>query len=87
MLWTYAQDIASSYPEDQRDEYQAAALTLRHPYWDWALYPALPDVVTQTELSINTPRGVETVANPLYAYTFQSNAAGNGFPLADPVCS
>jgi tyrosinase len=87
VLWTYAQDIASAYPDDQVDEYQDAALTLRHPYWDWALYPALPDVVTQTQLSINTPQGLQTVDNPLFAYNFQSDAAGNGFPAADPVCS
>jgi hypothetical protein len=23
--------------------------------------------------------------NPLYQYVFQSDAAGNGFPLSDPV--
>ncbi|KAK4934531.1 hypothetical protein LTR10_024231 [Elasticomyces elasticus] len=87
LLWTHAQDIAKTFPDAQRDQYQEAALTLRLPYWDWTLYPSLPDVVTQTQISINTPNGSQTVTNPFYAYTFQSNATGNGFPLAHPLAN
>ncbi|KIX98768.1 uncharacterized protein Z520_05229 [Fonsecaea multimorphosa CBS 102226] len=87
LIWQHAQDIASDYPDDQRDEYSSAALTLRAPYWDWAVYPALPDVVAEPQISINTPNGRQTVNNPLYTYVFQSNAAGNGFPLSDPMAN
>ncbi|OAP63560.1 hypothetical protein AYL99_02787 [Fonsecaea erecta] len=87
LIWQYAQGIASHYPDDQRDEYSSAALSLRVPYWDWAVYPALPDVVSEPQISINTPNGWQTVNNPLYTYVFQSDAAGNGFPLSDPMAN
>ncbi len=63
----------------------AAATTLRVPYWDWASTPTLPDVVTDMTTTVNTPYGMQTITNPLYNYTFQSDAAGNGFPAGDPV--
>ncbi len=85
VLWTHAQDIASKYPDDQRDRYMDAALNLRHPYWDWALHSELPDVVTQSRITVYTPTGKKEFDNPLYQYAFQSDAAGNGFPLTHPV--
>jgi tyrosinase len=87
IVWNYAQDIANAFPEEQRDQYREAAFTFRFPYWDWALYPALPDVVSQSLITINTPEGWQTVDNPLYSYEFQSNATGNGFPSPYPVGS
>lgn len=87
VLWSHAQAIAEAYPDDQRPRYRAAALALRIPYWDWALHPALPDVVTKPFIMVNTPVGAQTVENPLYQYGFQSNASGNGFPSTDPVGS
>ncbi|KAL6244485.1 hypothetical protein RBB50_008727 [Rhinocladiella similis] len=87
IVWTYAQDIAGIFPEGQRDQYQQAAFNLRFPYWDWALYPALPDVVSQPQITVNTPEGWQTIDNPLFSYKFQSNAAGNGFPSAHPLAN
>ncbi|KAL2406782.1 Polyphenol oxidase 1 [Exophiala dermatitidis] len=87
VLWMHAQDIAATFPSSQRTDYQNAALSLRVPYWDWAINPALPDVVTQPQISINTPSGRKTVKNPLYSYVFQSDAAGNGFPSSDPMAN
>jgi len=84
-LWNIAQTIAGTFPSSQRDQYQAAALTLRVPYWDWAAYPALPEAVVNPTISINTPTGPAIVDNPLHQYTFQDNAAGNGFPASHPV--
>jgi hypothetical protein len=55
------------------------------PYWDWAVTPALPNVVTTPSISINTPDGFQEMDNPLYNYTFQADAAGNGFPSGHPV--
>ncbi|KEF59470.1 uncharacterized protein A1O9_04314 [Exophiala aquamarina CBS 119918] len=85
VLWTHAQGIAEAYPDDQRPRYRAAALALRIPYWDWAIHPELPDVVTEPLVTVNTPVGTRTIENPLYQYVFQSDAAGNGFPSTDPV--
>jgi tyrosinase len=87
LLWQHAQAIASTYPNDQRDQYVQAALTLRHPYWDWAVHPALPDVVAQPQIEINTATGWQTIENPLYQYNFQTDAAGSGFPLSHEVYS
>ncbi|KAK7900944.1 hypothetical protein LTR67_003229 [Exophiala xenobiotica] len=87
IVWNYAQDIANAFPEEQRDQYREAAFTFRFPYWDWALYPALPDVVSQSLITINTPEGWQTVDNPLYSYEFQSNATGNGFPSPYPLAN
>lgn len=49
-------------------------MTLRFPYWDWVAQAALPPVVTQTTVTINTPTGRKTVSNPLYQYSFQSSS-------------
>jgi hypothetical protein len=34
---------------------------------------------------VNTPDGFHEMDNPLFNYTFQTDAAGNGFPSGDPV--
>lgn len=85
VLWSHAQEIAKTYPDDQRSEYQAAAITLRVPYWDWAVSPKLPDIAINPKISINTPTGFRELDNPMFNYTFQSDAAGNGFPSEHPV--
>ena len=85
MLWSNAQTIARKYPLSQREDYIAAASTLRVPYWDWAATPALPEVVTTRSITVNTPDGFHEMDNPLFNYTFQTDAAGNGFPSGDPV--
>jgi hypothetical protein len=41
--------------------------------------------VTTRTIAINTPDGYQEMDNPLYNYTFQSDAAGNGFPSGHPV--
>ncbi|EXJ57078.1 hypothetical protein A1O7_07422 [Cladophialophora yegresii CBS 114405] len=87
LIWQHAQNIARTYPDDQREQYVNASVTLRHPYWDWAVHPALPDVVAEPRITVNTPIGWRTMDNPLYQYVFQSNAAGNGFPLSDPMAN
>jgi len=85
VLWSNAQTIARKYPLSQREDYIAAASTLRVPYWDWAATPALPEVVTTRSITVNTPDGFYEMDNPLFNYTFQTDAAGNGFPSGDPV--
>ncbi|ETI25886.1 hypothetical protein G647_02663 [Cladophialophora carrionii CBS 160.54] len=87
LIWQHAQNIAVTYPDDQREQYVNASLNLRHPYWDWAVHPMLPDVVAEPQITVNTPRGWQTMDNPLYQYVFQSNAVGNGFPLSDPMAN
>lgn len=87
VLWTHAQKIANLFPENEREQYQAAAVTMRLPYWDWAIHPALPDVVTEPSIIVSTPTGRRRIKNPMFEYVFQSNATGNGFPSSHPVCA
>ena len=87
-MWSRAQTIATFYPNTTRSQYEAAALSLRVPYWDWMANPALPNCVTWESIRINTPdNGTMNISNPLYSYKFQSDAIGNGFPLSDPMAN
>lgn len=59
------------------DEYTAAALTLRLPYWDWATQPAngdvFPSCFTTPSITIQGPDGSESVSNPLFSYKFPAS--------------
>ena len=67
--------MAKKFPRAQRKRWIAAAQTLRMPYWDWGMKLAageapFPTIFTETTVSVTTPRGQKTIANPLYSYTF-----------------
>jgi tyrosinase len=86
LIWHHTQRIVTKYPDDQREEYQAAALTLRQPYWDWALHPSLPDVTTAPVIGVQTPNGHTQFTNALYSYHFQGKVATeNGFEGDDDL--
>lgn len=80
IIWTNAQYIAATYPDDKRATYQAAALTLRIPYWDWASHPTMPDVVTNPNIVVNAPTGQKTINNPFYSFKFNPLPADGAFP-------
>jgi tyrosinase len=86
-VWTNAKAIASTYPLNVRDHYTSAASTLRIPYWDWAAHPSLPDATSHPTVRINTPNGIATVTNPLYAYTFLATLQAEGVPGAVPMAN
>lgn len=87
ILWDNAQEIAASYPDDQKGQYQAAAVTFRIPYWDWALNPEMPSTLTDAQISINTPTGQQTIDNPLHQYAFHPQPSEADFPRGQaPVC-
>ncbi|KAK0108702.1 hypothetical protein ONS95_003493 [Cadophora gregata] len=71
------QMIAAQYPVGPvRDQYMAAAANFRIPYWDWAANSTggntiLPNSVISPSIVINGPAGVQTIANPLYSYSFK----------------
>ena len=85
IIWKNAQHIARSYPFSQRSKYQEAARTLRIPYWDWAINPAMPDLTNTPSITINSPRGLCNVSNPLYDYTFHPQPSAADFPPRDIV--
>ncbi|KAK3350005.1 hypothetical protein B0T25DRAFT_611078 [Lasiosphaeria hispida] len=84
-LVSHALRIASQYPSSSSPAYQAAAQTLRQPYWDWASQPRLPTAAILANITVNGPSGVVTLRNPLYSYRFQQQSAESGFggPLAE----
>jgi tyrosinase len=66
--------------------YKTAAATLRIPFWDWAAHPALPAVVQDPGIVINTPTGRTEVENPLFDYNFHpSDGVINGFPTDNNI--
>ncbi|CRG91699.1 hypothetical protein PISL3812_08750 [Talaromyces islandicus] len=84
-IWSYAQDIAKSYPDSQRQSYVDAAKTLRIPYWDWAVNPNLPESTTYQKITVNTPTGQQSFDNPLYSYKFHPLPVGTDIPSNDPL--
>ncbi|KAL1582012.1 hypothetical protein WHR41_09259 [Cladosporium halotolerans] len=70
-------DLARSYPDNRRAWMTGAASTMRFPYWDWAAhpapgYPALPNVMSDKYISVETPTGMQTIINPLFRHDFQN---------------
>jgi tyrosinase len=77
-MYSAIQEIAQQYPEgDTRNKYVASALNFRIPYWDWAAVPpagesVLPASVSRSQtVDVDGPRGVQTIWNPLFSYSFQ----------------
>ncbi|KAI9840552.1 MAG: hypothetical protein M1837_001532 [Sclerophora amabilis] len=79
-LTNHAKTIAATFPQDKRARYQAAANTLRIPYWDWALNATMPTKVSEARLYINTPTGMRWVNNPLATYRFHPRPSTADFP-------
>ncbi|KAJ9151009.1 Di-copper centre-containing protein [Coniochaeta hoffmannii] len=79
VLVTHALRIATKYPSRMRPQYQAAALSLRQPYWDWAVDHNLPLAAILPTLTVNTPDGPSTIRNPLSSYRFSNTPSGAGF--------
>ena len=73
------------YPASLKTKYQAAAANLRMPYWDWALNTTMPDVANQPLINVTTPTGSDTIANPLYNYTFHPLPSPPDFPASSKV--
>ena len=71
--------IANSWPTSgaatTRATMQNAASTMRWAYWDWAAIPPngnpdLPNIVSQSTVTINGRTGTETIENPLFRHDF-----------------
>ena len=68
--------ITNSFSGSDKTRYQNAAKGLRLPYWEWAHQPAdgspvTHNVLTSSTLSVHTPSGQQTIANPIYSYRMQ----------------
>ncbi|KAI9806999.1 MAG: hypothetical protein M1833_002657 [Piccolia ochrophora] len=83
LLWNSAQTIAAKYPAAQKARYQAAAVTFRIPYWDWALDATMPAIINTVKITVNTPTGSKSIDNPLYSYKFHPVPSNRDFPRSD----
>ena len=69
--------VANQFSGDAKIRYLEAAVRLRMPYWDWALKldddeEPFPGIFTQPSVTVSTPSGQKTIANPLLRYSFGS---------------
>ncbi|RYP23081.1 hypothetical protein DL765_001336 [Monosporascus sp. GIB2] len=77
ILYNIVQYIASLYPPEKREHIGKAAKSFRLPYWDWAATPqngtgVLPlSMGGHPNIAVSGPNGVQTIANPLFSYTFK----------------
>lgn len=77
ILYDIVQYIASLYSPDKLDHVQKAAKSFRLPYWDWAATPPNGTSVFplsmggEPNIAVSGPNGVQTIANPLFSYTFK----------------
>jgi tyrosinase len=78
--------IASAYPQNIRQTYMDAASTLRMPFWDWAYNATVPEAVNARTVRVTTPKGLETMKNPLVSYEFQGTPPPSGFSNDRTVC-
>ena len=73
-----AKSIANTFTGTKKTTYTNAANQLRLPHWDWAAKPAsgstLPQALTAQTVTVDTPSGSKSIANPLYQHTFQSSS-------------
>lgn len=76
VLYGIVQEVARSIQNDTNGEYQTAASTFRHPYWDWAALSTDGSAVLPLPISgsayivVELPNGTLTINNPLFRYTF-----------------
>ncbi|KAH0539087.1 hypothetical protein FGG08_004325 [Glutinoglossum americanum] len=85
-LLSFFQVAAAEYPEGPtRTRYQAAAVTFRIPYWDWAYNATMPDLVNSPTIEVNTKNGPQTLRNPLAAYVFHPKPDASVFPTNEMV--
>ena len=77
-LVSHAKSIANTYPSSVKNQYVAAANQLRAPFWDWSGNSNVPQITTQSSITITVPNGSGTkkvnVSNPLYQFKFPSQA-------------
>ncbi|KAF3937147.1 Tyrosinase [Dactylella cylindrospora] len=71
IIWEHARNIVNEFSEPRRAAYAAVLPTLRIPYWDWAVDARMPPQVGEwVTIQVETPRGQQTIPNPLYSYQF-----------------
>lgn len=91
VLQSNAIQIAQEYEKSEQGWLEAAH-ALRSPYWDWASNTPPPDEIIRFKtIEIASPKGTQTVTNPLYAYkfhpidpSFQPPFSGDTYTVRNP---
>lgn len=84
-LLNNAQSVVNQFTGSARTRYASALTKLRLPYWDWAEIPpggnsanTMPQTMSSPTISVTSPRGQQTIQNPLYSYNhFNPHAASD----------
>lgn len=90
VLYNHIVAAVNEFPSGAiRNKYAQAALSWRHPYWDWAAQPpdgtsVLPKSMSSPNVTVVMPNGTNTIANPLYAYKFHKVSMEDFY--YSPVC-
>ncbi|CAN8098897.1 unnamed protein product [Discula destructiva] len=91
-LCARVQYIATLFPDNLRNRFEAASAGCRVPYFDWAALPSegstlLPaSVGGSPQVNVTGPAGTQVIANPLFTYDFKpldSDVFFNVTPWAD----
>lgn len=83
-LYQAVQNVASQFPANLRDKYQAAAATFRLPYFDWASplrqgASEFPDTLAQPQITVVDVDGqTKTIDSPLYSFNFAAVQPDSG---------
>ena len=91
ILYSHIVAVVNEFPSGPtRTRYAQAAMSWRHPYWDWAAEPSdgksvLPTSMTSQTVTVMMPNGTSTIENPLYAYRFHQVSKEDFY--YDPVFS
>ncbi|KAJ6783330.1 hypothetical protein PWT90_02565 [Aphanocladium album] len=87
-LVRHATEIAQRYPDSVRNEYVAAAATLRAPYWDWAADSQVPPASVPSTIEVNVASGdgiqSSSIPNPLQTFRMPQAALNGQYGTFDP---
>lgn len=85
VLFSHIIEVVNTFPQGAtRAKYAQAAMSWRHPYWDWAAPPpdgesVYPTSLTAVTVNVTLPNGTATIANPLLTFEFHPVSVSDFF--------
>lgn len=80
VLYQNIQAVVQTFPASSRTRWANAARGFRIPYWDWAVSSGgqtVPQSMRSQFVTVTTPSGQQSIANPLFSYTFHPLVASD----------
>jgi len=80
VLYQNIQAVVQTFPTSTRQRWANAANGFRMPYWDWAVSSGgqtAPQSMRSQFVTVTTPSGQQSIANPLFSYTFHPLVASD----------